>query len=102
MALRIDGLTAAEMRSLSAFEQAECLSDLLTEIGALGRLRRSNTDQMRDTKKAVLRAVDRAARDAAKLDLLDAQAMRDGLKIEMDYRKDQVKILQTLLRAIPA
>lgn len=97
-----DRLTPEELRSLDAARQYALLNDLYGEIGRLGRAREEHTWALRTARQAVLLCAPGPEKQQALAAKLDAEAMRDALKVEYDYRREQVKILQTLLRAPPA
>ncbi len=95
----IDSLTAEELRALDAYGQIGALNDLCREMKRLADERRREIDRHADARIALLGASDRIELKAS---VIDAKRRIDKIACEISARKEQAKILQTLLRAVPA
>jgi hypothetical protein len=95
--MKADRLTAEELRALDAYEQASLLNDLFGEVGRLGRLKQEVINALYDAKILLIQE----KTDESKVTLERAKKAKDNVDAEIAYRKEQVKILQTLLRVTP-
>lgn len=97
--LAIDRLSPEELRALDAWEQASALNDLAAEIKRIGDKMQECHDRIYTARRSRLDGDDTLK---ARTDELEAKRDLDKLKIALGVRKEQTKIFQTLLRAIPA
>ena len=95
--MKIDGLTGQELHALSAWEQAETLNELCAELGRLGDIRKKCATALYDAKILLLSSPTLTNREL----LLRAQASLERVKVELSTRREQIRIIQSLLRATP-
>ncbi len=89
--------TPAELRSLEAIEQIETLDAIYAEIQTLGKVKQTALDNLAAARIAVLNE----ATPERKAIVIDAKCKLDKVGVALSTRKEQAKILQTLLRAVP-
>lgn len=97
--LPIDDLSAAEMRALDFGRQVDALNDLFVELKRLSDLRMQALDLRADARMRLChepRDPELRARE------IDAKRSFDKLGVAISARKEQVRILQTLVRATGA
>lgn len=97
MSVSIDGLTGSELHQLDAWHTAEALNELCAELGKLGAMRKKCAQALYDAKIALLSSPSIENKEL----LLRAQAGLERVKIELSTRREQVRILQSLLRSTP-
>lgn len=97
--MSIDDLSAEELRCLDAAGQIGLLNDLCREIAILAKMKRAAIDTHATARIAAIRAANDPESKAA---VINAKRVVDGLSVTISARKEQAKILQTLLRSIPA
>ncbi len=97
MPIPIDALTGRELHALSAWDQAAALNDIMAELGRLGELRKKCSTALYDAKIGLLRSTSVENKEL----LLRSQAALERIKTEIATRREQAKILQSLIRAIP-
>lgn len=97
MPIPIDALTGSELQALDAWHQAAALNDIMAELGRLGELRKKCSNALYDAKIGLLRD---SSVDNKEL-LLRSQAALERIKTEISTRREQARILQSLIRAIP-
>jgi hypothetical protein len=97
VALSIDGLSGSELHQLDVYGQAEALNELMAELGLLGNVRKQCASHLYDAKIALLT---NSSTDNKAL-LLRAQAAMERVKTEIATRREQARILQSLIRATP-
>jgi hypothetical protein len=90
------------MRALGAWEQAGALNELLQEIKRLGDSISDANNRVTDAKIALLKVRGGDTFFELKRTVLDNTRKMQNVKTALQGRKEQIKILQTLLRAIPA
>lgn len=89
--------TPAEMRSLDAVEQIGLLDAIYAEIASLGKLKQTALDNLAAARIAVLND----PTSERKAIVIDTKCQLDKIGVALSTRKEQTKILQTLLRAVP-
>ena len=89
--------TPADLRSLEAIEQIETLDAIYAEIQTLGKLKQTALDNLAAARIAVLNE----ATPERKAIVINAKCQLDKIGVALSTRKEQAKILQTLLRAVP-
>lgn len=97
MSLSIDGLSGQELARFDAWKQAEALNELCAELGKLGEIRKRCAQALYDAKIGLLSSPSIENKEL----LLRAQAALERVKVELSTRREQTKILQSLLRATP-
>ncbi len=89
--------TPAEMRALDAVEQIGILDAIYAEIATLGKHKQTALGNLAAAKIAAIH--DKS--DVQKALAIDAKCKLDIIGVALSTRKEQAKILQTLLRAVP-
>jgi hypothetical protein len=97
--LKIDGLSTEEVRALDAVRQIEALNDLFGETKRLADEKQREIDRHTDARIALLSD---AKNVVLKASVLDRKRRIDKLSCIISARKEQTKILQTLLRSVPS
>jgi len=98
MMLAVDRLTAEELRSIDAYEQIGHLNALFGEVKRCGDEKRAAIDAFSSAKIAALS--DNSV--PAKALVIQAKGRLDKATVSISIRKEQIRVLQTLLRAVPA
>lgn len=96
--LDVDRLTAAELRALSFGEQVEVLNSLFSELQRLADVKCLAIDVLADAKMQAIKAPDSAD---CKANVIDAKRDFDKVGVAIQARKQQVSVLQTLVRGVP-
>ncbi len=89
--------TPAEMRALDALTQIRILDAIYAELKTLGDHKQTALDNLAAARIAVLNE----ATNERKALVIDAKCKFDKIGVALSTRKEQAKILQTLLRAQP-
>jgi len=89
--------TPAEMRALDTIDQIGVLDAIYAEINMLGKHKQTALDNLAAARIAVLND----ASTERKALVIDAKCKLDKVGVALSTRKEQAKILQTLLRAVP-
>lgn len=97
MPLSIDGLSGAELHALDGWHQAEALNELCAELGRIGEIRKRCAQALYDAKISLLSSPSIENKEV----LLRAQAALERVKVELSTRREQTRILQSLLRSVP-
>jgi len=92
-----DRYSAAEFRVLDVRRQMDILGELYAELKRLGDLKVMALDVLGDKRMAEKRM---PCREAQAL-VIDAKRHVDMFATAISTRREQVKILQTLVRAVP-
>ena len=89
--------TPAEMRALDALEQIGILDAIYAEMNALGKVKQTALDNLAAARIAALNE----STNERKALVINAKCQLDKVGVALSTRKEQAKILQTLLRAQP-
>jgi hypothetical protein len=95
--MKVDRLTTDELRALDAYEQIGALNELFGEIKRLGDDKNKAMDLLGDAK---ILAIEEPS-PTNKAMVIRATSTRDKLTTMLSVRKEQIRILQTLLKAVP-
>jgi hypothetical protein len=98
-ALAVDRLSSAELRALDAVEQGNVLNDLFNELKRLADLKVIAIDGVADAR---IRAISAGIPASRSPEVIDARRKQDKITAAIAARKEQIKILQTLIRAVPS
>jgi hypothetical protein len=96
--IMVERLTAQELASLAANQQALALNEVIADISAQNRMLRGARILMAEGKKRVLLAPDKPAEKVARAALEDAKLAFDHIKDRISMLRLHSSILQSLLR----